>query len=78
MSSNMTKAILVTSFGTSVNETREKTIDAIVRDMAEAFPDRRVYTAWSSTMLIRILAKRDGVHIDTVDEAFDQIGRAHV
>lgn len=73
MSSNMTKAILVTSFGTSVNETREKTIDAIVRDMAEAFPDRRVYTAWSSTMLIRILAKRDGVHIDTVDEAFDRM-----
>ncbi|MEE0954671.1 MAG: sirohydrochlorin cobaltochelatase [Eubacterium sp.] len=68
-----TKAILVTSFGTSVNETRKKTIDAIVKDMAEAFPDRKVYTAWSSSMLIRILAKRDGAHIDTVEEAFGRM-----
>lgn len=72
-STNTAKALLVTSFGTSVNETREKTIDAIAADLTEAFPDRRVYTAWSSTMLIRILAKRDGVHIDTVEEAFQRM-----
>ena len=63
------KGILVVSFGTSVNETREKTIDVIEDDIRRAFPDCALYRAWTSGMIIRKIQKRDGVHIDTVTEA---------
>ncbi len=46
------KAILVTSFGTSFNETREKTIDAIEKQIADEFPDWEVRRAWTSRMII--------------------------
>ena len=36
---HMKKGLLAVSFGTSVNETREKTIDAIERELAAACPD---------------------------------------
>lgn len=32
------KAILIVSFGTSYENTRKRTIDAIERDIADAFP----------------------------------------
>ena len=41
------KAILVVSFGTSVNATREKTIDRIEADIQKAMPDRAFYRAWN-------------------------------
>lgn len=37
------KALLVVSFGTSFGRTREKTIDQIEKDLAEAFPDYQTY-----------------------------------
>lgn len=49
------KALLVVSFGTSHHDTREKTIDRIEAYLAGAFPDRRVYRAWTSGMIIRKL-----------------------
>lgn len=67
------KGLLVVSFGTSVNETREKNIDAIERQLAEAFPERCLYRAWTSGMIIRKLKKRDGVQIDTVQEAMERM-----
>ena len=53
------KAILVVSFGTSVNATREKTIDRIEADIQKAMPDRVFYRAWTSGMIIRKIEKRD-------------------
>ena len=41
----MKKGLLAVSFGTSVNETREKTIDAIERELAAACPDCQLYRA---------------------------------
>lgn len=67
------KGLLVVSFGTSVNETREKTIDAIEADLQAAFPDFILYRAWTSGMIIRKLEKRDGVRIDTVSEAVERM-----
>lgn len=67
------KGVLVVSFGTSVNETREKTIDVIEEDIRQAFPDCALYRAWTSGMIIRKLKKRDGVHIDTVTEAAERM-----
>ena len=67
------KAILVVSFGTSVNATREKTIDRIEADIQKAMPDRAFYRAWTSGMIIRKIEKRDDVHINTVEEAMKQM-----
>lgn len=64
------KAILVVSFGTSFNSTREVTIDAIENEISAAFPDYAIYRAWTSKMIIAKVAKRDNVHIDNVKEAF--------
>lgn len=65
-----TKAILVVSFGTSHNDTREKTIDQIENRIQDSFPDYRVYRAWTSDMIRKKLKNRDQVQIDSVEEAF--------
>ena len=43
---------LTVSFGTSHLDTLEKTIGAIERELAEAFPDRTLYRAFTSGMVI--------------------------
>lgn len=67
------KAILVVSFGTSINEAREKTIDKIEDDFRQSFPDYTIYRAWTSKMIIRKILKRDGVRIMTVTDAVEQM-----
>lgn len=67
------KAILVTSFGTSYNDTRAKTIDAIERRIAEEFPDWEVRRAWTSRMIIKKVNQRDGVRIDYVTDAMEKL-----
>ena len=67
------KAILIVSFGTSYENTRKRTIDAIERDIADAFPVCPVYRAWTSKMIIAKLKKRDGIIIHTVKEAMEQM-----
>ena len=67
------KAILVVSFGTSYENTRKVTIDAIEKDIADAFPACPTYRAWTSKMIISKLKKRDGIIIHTVKEALEQM-----
>lgn len=69
MNNTKTKAILVVSFGTSVNETRALTIDAIESAIRGAYPDYAVYRAWTSKSICAKLLKRDHVKIDSVTEA---------
>ena len=73
MTAETKKAILAVSFGTSHNDTRKVTIDAIERDMQEAFPDYSLYRAWTSKMIIKKLKNRDNVHVFTVREAMEQM-----
>lgn len=75
MNSASKKAILVVSFGTSYENTRKVTIDAIERDIADAFPACPTYRAWTSKMIISKLKKRDGIIINTVKEAMEQMLR---
>ena len=70
----MKKALLVVSFGTSHEDTRRKTIDRIEAALAAAFPDRSLYRAWTSGMIIRKLAK-NGTQINTVSEAMEAMLR---
>lgn len=73
MSDTTKKAILAVSFGTSHNDTREVTIDAIEKDMQAAFPEYPLYRAWTSKMIINKVNKRDHVHVDTVKEAMEKM-----
>jgi sirohydrochlorin cobaltochelatase len=65
------KALLVVSFGTSHAETRDKTIGAIERNLAEAFPGYEIRRAFTSGMIIDVLRRRDGVAIDDVPDAME-------
>lgn len=75
MNNTTQKAILVVSFGTSYHETREKTIDQIETDIQNSYPERRIYRAWTSKMILKKLKTRDGIHIDNVKEAMETMRR---
>lgn len=65
-------AILVVSFGTSYNESRDLTIGAIEESIAKEFPDYGVRRAFTSQIIIDKLNERDGLEIDNVEEALDR------
>lgn len=67
------KAILVVSFGSSYKETRKKTIDQIEIDISKSFPEYKIYNAYTSKVIIKILKNRDNICIDTVSEALEKI-----
>ena len=66
------QAILVVSFGTSYNDSREKAIGAVERAVAEAFPAYEVRRAFTSQRIIDKLKKRDQRSIDNLKEALDR------
>ncbi|MGN0161976.1 MAG: sirohydrochlorin cobaltochelatase [Candidatus Ornithomonoglobus sp.] len=70
---NSKKAILVVSFGTSYNDTREATIGAIEKAIAAAFPDYEIRRAFTSGTIIKKLKERDGIETDNVEEALERL-----
>ena len=68
----MKKAVLVVSFGTSHEDTRAKTIDAAVKEIAEALKDYEVRTAFTSSIIKKLLERR-GQSIDNVEEALTKL-----
>lgn len=73
MNAKSTKAILVVSFGTSYEKTRKLTIEAIEKEIQNAYPDYCIYRAWTSKMIIAKLKKRDQLFINNVTEAVKQM-----
>ena len=69
--SHSQKAILVVSFGTSYEDARKATIERIEEDIRAAFPEYRIYRAWTSRMILSILKKREQLIIPNVQEAMD-------
>lgn len=65
----MKKALMVVSFGTSFKETREKTICALEQDLRDEFPDRDFYRAWTSNIIIKKVARVEGLVVDKLEEA---------
>jgi sirohydrochlorin cobaltochelatase len=64
-------ALLVVSFGTASEESRRLNIGAVEQTIENAcgLPVRRAFT---SQMIINIIAKREGVRIDNVSDALDR------
>lgn len=67
------KAILVVSFGTSYEDTRDKTIGAIEEQIRTSFPEFEIRRAFTSRVIIHILKDRDGLEIDYVDQAVGKL-----
>ena len=65
--------LLVVSFGTSYNDTRDVTIGAVESALRTAYPDYEVRQAFTSQTVIDILAKRDNLHIDNVTQAMEKM-----
>lgn len=65
--------ILVVSFGTSYNDSRDITIGAVEEAIAKAYPDYEVRRAFTSQIIIDKLKERDNLEIDNVEEALDRL-----
>ncbi|MBF4691790.1 sirohydrochlorin cobaltochelatase [Fusibacter ferrireducens] len=66
------KAILITSFGTSHEETRQKNIVQFENFIGEKCSDYTIYSAYTSSMVRGILKKR-GIEVDSVAMALDRM-----
>ena len=63
------KELLVLSFGTSFNDSRRLTIGAIEQTLEDTFKDYSVRRGFTADIVINHVEKRDGIHIDNVEEA---------
>lgn len=69
----MKSTLLVVSYGTSYEETRKRTIEAIEQDLRAAFPQRIFYRAWTSERIIKKLRETQGICYDNVGEAMERM-----
>ena len=66
-------AILVTSFGTTYKDSREKTIDKTVADIKAAHPGTDVVLAFTSHIIIDRIKANEGLTIPTPEEALARL-----
>lgn len=67
------KAILVVSFGTTYGETHKATIEAVENKIRSTFPEYEVRSAFTSRIIIKKLADRDGIQVDTEEQALAKL-----
>lgn len=63
------RELLVVSFGTSYKNTRERTIEAIERDMESAMPEYILHRAFTSQIIINRVKQKENLVIDNVRDA---------
>lgn len=68
----MKEAILVVSFGTSFPEAKKNSLDQIYLDVVKAFPGKRVFEAYTSSIIMKKLAG-EGRPVLNVPEALEEI-----
>ena len=64
--------ILVTSFGTSYNDSRRFTIGAIEDALEKAFPEYAVRRGFTANIIIDHVQRRDGILIDDINKALER------
>ena len=67
----MEKAVLVTSFGTSHKDTREKCLDSIENEVKAKYGSEKVERAYTSGVIRRIVEKKEGIHIFDQNEGLE-------
>ena len=66
-------ALLIMSFGTTVKDTRGKTIDATIEAVRQALPGVKVEVAYTSHIIIKRIKEKEGLVIPTPEEALEQL-----
>ena len=66
------KELLVVSFGTSFNDSREQDIKGVEDALAAAYPDWAVRRAFTAQIIINHIQARDGEVIDNMTQALDR------
>ena len=66
------KELLVVSFGTSFNDSREQDIKGVEDALAAAYPDWSVRRAFTAQIIINHIQARDGEVIDNMNQALDR------
>ena len=69
----MNNGIIITSFGTTYEETRKLCIESIENRVREEFKDSLVLRAFTSRVVISRLKKRDNIHTDNPTEALQKM-----
>ena len=69
----MEKAVLVTSFGTSQKDTREKCLDSIENKVKAKYGSERVERAYTSGVIRRIVERKEGIHIFDQNEGLEAL-----
>ena len=69
----MEKAVLVTSFGTSHKDTREKCLDSIENEVKAKYGSEKVERAYTSGVIRRIVEKKEGIHIFDQNEGLEAL-----
>ena len=69
----MEKAVLVTSFGTSHKDTREKCLDLIENEVRAKYGSEKVERAYTSGVIRRIVEKKEGIHIFDQNEGLEAL-----
>lgn len=67
-----TQAIVVVSFGTTFDESREKCIESVENKITEMFPFYEVRRAFTSTIVMKKLADR-GIQVDSLEQALTKL-----
>lgn len=73
----MKQGILIASFGTSYETTRQNTIGAIEALIRETYFDYQIVSAYTSQRILNVLRKR-GISILSVEEALEQLAEQGV
>ena len=67
------KAVLVVSFGTTHEDTRIKTIEAIENDIRAVIGENKLYRAWTSKIIMKRLRERNELFVDDIKAAMTRI-----
>lgn len=67
------KAVLVVSFGTTYLEAQKLNIEGVENKIRSAFPEYDVRRAFTSRIVIKRIADRDGIKIDTEKQALEKL-----
>lgn len=69
------RELLVVSFGTGFPESRRKTIGAIEDCLERQFPDYAVRRALTSGMILKSVARKEGLTMDSISDALSRAQR---
>lgn len=75
---DVTKALLVVSFGTSFPETRAQTIGAIEKDLGASFPGWKIERAFTSSIVRDVIKEKEGVEVLGPDEMLEKLAEEGV